>query len=238
MSRMHQQSRLMAALASVISALAFSAGSAAGQQPGDIPGRCVDPPSTRRSEIGCYLLSNERVDTVPAGPLYWHLYSYPTRAAAESASAVGGGQDVVTGVVIEAFGKVWRFTIAGGRWTPSSGQREGIVGPLPVPTAAAYRVRFMEGAFPPHAGMLTTVHRHSGSEAWFMISGAQCLRTPDSTMVLRVGEGGVVPSGPAMVLTSIGPEIRRSFVLVLHDASQPWLTNTSEWKPTTECPDR
>ena len=91
----------MAALASVISALAFSAGSAAGQQPGDIPGRCVDPPSTRRSEIGCYLLSNERVDTVPAGPLYWHLYSYPTRAAAESASAVGGGQDVVTGVVVE-----------------------------------------------------------------------------------------------------------------------------------------
>ena len=84
--------------------------------------------------------------------------------------------------------------------------------------------------------MLTTVHRHSGPEAWYVLTGAQCLRTPDKTMVLRAGEGGTVPSGPPMVLTSIGPEIRRSFVLVLHDALQPWQTNTSEWTPASECP--
>lgn len=40
-----------------------------------------------------------------------------------------------------------------------------------------------------------------------------------------------------MVLTSIGPEIRRSFVLVLHDGAQPWQTNTSEWVPSTSCPE-
>lgn len=238
MSWMHQQRCLMAALASAISALAFSAGSAQGQQPGDIPGRCADPPGTRRSEIGCYLLANERLDALPAGPLYWHLYSFPTRAAAESASAVGDGHDVVAGVVVEAFGKVWRFTLAAGAWTPTSGDRAGAVGPLVVPKAAAYRARFMEATFPPSRGMLTTVHRHAGPEAWFVLSGAQCLRTPDGTMVLRAGEGGTVPPGPSMVLTSIGPDVRRSFVLVLHDASQPWQTNTGEWTPTTACPDR
>jgi quercetin dioxygenase-like cupin family protein len=87
-------------------------------------------------------------------------------------------------------------------------------------------------------GMLTTVHRHSGSEAWYVLTGAQCLRTPDQTMVLRAGESGVLPPGPPMVLTSIGPETRRSLVLVLHDASQRWQTNTTEWSPTQECPSR
>lgn len=228
----HKQRCLAVVLAVAIAAVVLPAAPVAGQQPGDIPGRCTDPASARTGELGCYLLSNDRVERLPDGPLFWHVYSYQTRAAAGAA----GGDGLST--VVEAFGKVWRFTIASERWAPSSGQRAGVVGPLPVPTAAAYRVRFMEGAFPPQSGMLTTVHRHSGPEAWFVISGAQCLRTPDSTMVLRAGEGGIVPSGPPMVLTSIGPEIRRSFVLVLHDAAEPWLTNTSEWTPTTVCPDR
>lgn len=204
----------------------------AGQTPGDIPGRCADPPTTRAGEIGCYLLSNELVEALPAGPLFWHIYTYATRSAAELA------RTDAPGAVVEAFGKVWRFTIAAEGWRPPSGGRAGVVGPLEVPRAAAYRARFMEGTFPPNRGMLTTIHRHSGPEAWFVISGAQCLRTTSGTVVLRAGEGGTVPSGPSMVLTSIGPEIRRSFVLVLHDASQPWQTNTSEWKPTTECPER
>lgn len=228
----------MAALASAISALAFSAGSAAGQRPGDIPGRCADSPGTRTSEIGCYLLSNEQVTALPRVPLYWHLYSYSTTAAANAAGAMGRASEVGHSVVVEAFGKAWRFTLAPQTWTPTSGERAGVVGPLLVPNAAAYRARFMEGTFPPSRGMLTTVHRHAGPEAWFVLSGAQCLRTPDGTMVLRAGEGGTVPPGPSMVLTSIGPDVRRSFVLVLHDASQPWLTNTSEWTPTAACPDR
>jgi len=92
----------------------------------------------------------------------------------------------------------------------------------------------MEATFPPNRGMITTVHRHSGPEAWYVLTGAQCLRTPEQTMVLRAGEGGFVPSGPPMVLTSIGQETRRALFLVL--ASQPWQTNTGEWTPTQECP--
>lgn len=238
MSTMNHALRLMALVAAAIAVVVFAPATALSQRPGDIPGRCADPPSARTSEIGCYLLSNEQVVALPRVPLYWHLYSYSTKAAASAAGAVGSGNQIGPSAVVEAFGKVWRFTLAAQTWTPASGERAGVVGPLVVPDAAAYRIRYMEGTFPPGEGMLTTVHRHAGPEAWFVLSGAQCLRTPGDTMVLRAGEGGTVPPGPSMVLTSIGPDVRRSFVLVVHDAAQPWLTNTSEWTPTTVCPDR
>jgi mannose-6-phosphate isomerase-like protein (cupin superfamily) len=175
-------------------------------------------------------LANQSIDRLPEGPLFWHLYSYATRAAADSA------RTAEPSTVVEAFGKAWRFTIANSSWRAPSGDRVAAVGPLDIPRANSYVARYMEGTFPPNRAMLTTVHRHSGPEAWYVLTGAQCLRTADKTMVLRAGEGSTVPSGPAMVLTSIGPEIRRSFVLVLHDALQPWQTNTSEWTPTSECP--
>ena len=69
-----------------------------------------------------------------------------------------------------------------------------------------------------------------------MVSGAQCLRTPDATSVLRKGEGGFVAMGPPMMLTSVGPDTRRALVLVLHDSDQPWMTVTTEWRPTVSCP--
>lgn len=43
--------------------------------------------------------------------------------------------------------------------------------------------------------------------------------------------------GPSMLLTSIGTETRRAVLLVLHDAAQPWMTITSDWTPTSQCPD-
>jgi hypothetical protein len=55
-------------------------------------------------------------------------------------------------------------------------------------------------------------------------------------MVIRSGQGGFVAAGPPMMLTSIGTETRRALVLVLHDASEPWMTVTTDWTPTKECP--
>jgi hypothetical protein len=46
-----------------------------------------------------------------------------------------------------------------------------------------------------------------------------------------------VRAGPSMLLTSIGIETRRAVLLVLHDAAQPWMTITSDWTPTAQCPD-
>ena len=138
--------------------------------------------------------------------------------------------------MVESLDQIWLFTIAGAQWRPAAGERVAVIGPLPTTRAKQYTARYMEATFPANLAMRTTVHRHSGPEAWYVLTGAQCLRTPDRTTVLRAGEGGVVPPGPPMVLTSIGPETRRALFLVLHDASQAWQTNTSEWTPTTECP--
>ena len=211
--------------------LAFTIGLSAQQTAGKFPGGCAEPPK-RPSETGCYLSAILPVDKLPDAPLFWHLHSYPSLAAAEAAKAES------LSVVAQSLDKVWLFTLAPAEWRPADGQRVAIIGPLPLPRSSRYIARFMEATFPPGQGMVTTVHRHAGPEAWYVLTGAQCLRTPEQVMVLRSGEGGFVPPGPPMVLTSIGPETRRAVFLVLHDASEPWQTNTSEWTPTSECPAR
>ncbi len=171
------------------------------------------------------------LEKLPAGEIFWHIYQYPTRAAATAAKESFGG------VVVESLGKVWLFAIATAEWRASTGDRIAVIGPLPVTPAERYTARFMEAVFPSNESIQTSVHRHSGPEAWFVLSGAQCLRTPDNAIVIRAGQGGFVPSGPPMVLTSVGTETRRALVLVLHDVSQPWMTITSDWTPTRACPD-
>jgi mannose-6-phosphate isomerase-like protein (cupin superfamily) len=219
--------RLLGAAAAALIVVATQV--SAQQVPGAIPGRCADAPM-RPSDVGCYLLASRPIDRLPDEPVFWHIYSYRTRAAAEAARSDSSS------AVAESFGKVWLLTIAHVRWRPADGERVAVIGPLPTTHAQRYVARYMEATFPPDEPLKTTVHRHSGAEAWYVVTGAQCLRTPAHTTVLRAGEGGVVPPGPPMVLTAVGRDIRRALVLVLHDASEPWQTNTTEWSPTGECP--
>jgi len=210
----------------------FAAQMAMAQMPGArVPGGCDVPASKRTAEAGCYLLATESLNTLPAGDIFWHLYTYPTRIAAESARTGSAG------TVVESLGKVWLFNIAGSKWRPPAGERVAVIGPLPVQAAKKYSARYMEAVFPPKRAMQTAVHQHAGPEAWYVLTGAQCLRTPDDVLVIRAGEGGFVRPGPSMLLTSIGTETRRAVLLVLHDAAQPWMTITSDWTPTAHCPD-
>jgi mannose-6-phosphate isomerase-like protein (cupin superfamily) len=195
-----------------------------------VQGGCDVPATSRTAETGCYWLASEFLKALPAGDVFWHLYTYPTRAAAEAARRASAG------TVVESRGKEWLFTIANSKWRPPAGDRVAVIGPLPVLAAKTYTARYMEAVFPPQQAMKTAVHQHSGPEAWYVLTGAQCLRTPDDVLVIRAGEGGFVRPGPSMVLTSIGTEMRRAVLLVLHDASQPWMTIRSDWVPTSECP--
>jgi quercetin dioxygenase-like cupin family protein len=198
------------------------------QLPGSrVPGACDVPATARSSDVGCYLTATESLSTLPPGALFWHLYEYPTRASAEAA------KPQAFGTVAEALGKVWLYVIADENWRPADGQRVAVIGPLRVNPAAQYTARYMEAVFPP--GMQTSVHTHSGPEAWYILSGVQCLQTPDTESITRAGQGAVVPMGPPMVLTGMGDEIRRSVVLVLHDTAHPWMTIASDWRPATPC---
>ena len=56
---------------------------------------------------------------------------------------------------------------------------------------------------------------------------------------MTVGRAGgtniIVPAGPPMKLTTTGKEVRRSLVLILHDASQPHTMPATDWTPKGLC---
>ena len=179
-------------------------------------------------EFGCFITAREELGKLPGNPaLYWHLDSYLSRAAAESAKGPRG-------TVVESIGKIWLFTIAPAGWRPKSGERVAEIGPLPLVEADQYAAVYMEGIFKP--GMDSEVHRHAGAEAWYTLTGEMCLETPEGTLVQRAGEPGViVRAGPPMRLSGIGTGIRRSLVLILQDGSQPRSTVAHDWMPKGLC---
>ena len=185
------------------------------------------PVSQRTGELGCWITANAALGQLPQQPIFWHLDTYPSRAAAETAKGPRGA-------VVESLGKVWLLTIDVGGWRPSGGERIAEIGPLPVSASAQYSVQYMEAIFTP--GMTAPAHRHSGPEAWYTLAGETCLETPEGKMVGRAGGAHViVPGGPPMHLTATGTETRRALVLILHDSSQPPTTPAHDWAPRGLC---
>jgi quercetin dioxygenase-like cupin family protein len=193
------------------------------QSPGGCDTKAADGPEVP----GCYLAANEQLGTLPADPLFWHLYTYRD---VPDAKAHSGPRSTV----VESFGQVWVYTIAPRDWRPAGGKRMAVVGPLPHQAGRAYTARYMEAVFMP--GTHTSAHTHAGPEAWYVLAGTQCLETPNGTTVVTAGESSLVPEGAPMTLSSVGTETRRSVLLVLHDSSKPWMTAEMRWKPKGLCP--
>lgn len=63
------------------------------------PGRCETPISQRVSDAGCYLVAEVPLEEMP-GPVFWHLYTYPTMAAAKVARSQNG-------TAVQSLGKFW-----------------------------------------------------------------------------------------------------------------------------------
>jgi quercetin dioxygenase-like cupin family protein len=192
-----------------------------------VPGRCETPVTERTSQFGCYLVSTLELGKLSATDVYWHLYTYPTLS---EASARKGAQSIVA----QSLGKVWTYTIAGKDWRPKAGKRVALVGPLPHDAQTTYTARYMEAVFEP--GARTPVHTHSGPEAWYVLAGEQCLETPEGITVVRAGEAALVRQGPPMVLSSVGSQVRRSVLLVLHARSERWIAPYANWKAKGLCP--
>ena len=187
--------------------------------------RCL-PVAERTGEIGCWFIADQIVGQLPAGPVSWHLDTYPTRAEAEAERRPGA-------TVVESLGKVWLLTVAEAGWRPSRGERVAEIGPLPVNADAKYAAQYLEAIFQP--GMKSIVHRHGGPEVWYTATGETCLETPQGKLVGRPGQHVIVPGGPPMELTATGTELRRAVVLILYDVTQPASTLEHEWKPKGLC---
>jgi hypothetical protein len=176
---------------------------------------------------GARVIGTTALAGLPPGPLYWHLDAYPTRAAAAAARDARG-------TVAQSFGRVWLFTIAEAGWRPAGGERVATIGPLPLSSRGPATASYLDAATAP--GFQTDVHQHAGPEAIYTLSGGVCLETPRGRLVGRAGgEPLLVGGGQPMQLTSIGTEVRRSIVLVLHDSSQPWKVPADGWSPPGRC---
>ena len=178
-------------------------------------------------EFGCFTLVVSPIGQLPAAPVFWYLDRYTDRATADAARGPRG-------TVVESFGRVWLLSIESAGWHTSSGERVAEVGPLPVEVGPSYAAQYMEAVFRP--GMKTMVHRHSGPEAWYTLTGETCLETPNGFVVGRAGgKHVIVPPGPPMELTATGTETRRALVLILYDSSQPASTPVTDWTPKGLC---
>lgn len=191
-------------------------------------GTCVPIAERAGRDFGCFITAREELGRLPASPaLYWHLDTYPSRAAAEGARAPRS-------TVVESLGKVWLFTIAPTDWRSRGGDHVARIGPLPLFAADSFAAVYMEGVFKP--GMQTMVHRHPGVEAWFTLEGSMCLETPEGRLEQRAGDPGVVVAGGVpMLLTGTGAGARRSVVLILQDATMPRSTPAHDWTPRQLC---
>lgn len=175
------------------------------------------------------LVAHQDLGALPPGPLYWNIYTFADAQAARRAGSPRGS-------VVEAFGRVWLFAIGGKAGELEGGRHLADVGPLPVEAAPGdFSVEYLKSTFAP--GATAPVHVHSGPEAFYAISGASCLETPDGVQVARgAGHSLMVRRGPPMLLMAIGHETRQGFAMILHGEGSPPTTLTSAWTPRGLCP--
>lgn len=185
----------------------------------------------KSNDSGCQLLAKMQVGRFPKDPLFWHLSKFPTKEAAE------GAKDK-SGFAVEAEGQFWVFSFGPKADAPKQGELVASVGPLPLtssklPPAKSYEIVAYLVVMP--QDMYTRVHIHPGPEAWYILSGEQCLETPAGVSKTGAGESMVAPPMTPMRLTNNGSSARHALFIVIHDANQPWTIPTDEWKPTGAC---
>ena len=79
----------------------------------------------RVGDVGCWIIAHGSMGQLAEPQVFWHLDTFPTRAAADAAKGPSG-------TVVESYDKVWLLTIEAKGWRPSGGERINEIGPLPV----------------------------------------------------------------------------------------------------------
>jgi quercetin dioxygenase-like cupin family protein len=160
------------------------------------------------------ILAEKKTTSLPSGTLFWRVENFATVAEAQAAAGP-------TGLVGEASGKVWLFTLGPSGKTSSGGTKVAEIGPLPQVTASEYllQVRQLTGV----PGSMSIVHTHPGSEAVYVISGEQTHKTPHRVHRLSPGQSmaGHGADTP-MQSTSSGKTDLDTLVIFVLDASRPF----------------
>jgi len=139
------------------------------------------------------------VDQLPDGPLYWAAQTFDSRDAAEEAAGE-------TGLVGEAEGLVWLFTLGRAGEAPSGGTLLAEIGPLEVPSAEAYQLLVNYRTTAPGVTVGATqgvgVHAHPGWESCSVMAGEQTVWTPGRQQRTEAGDSWI--GQPPGTLTRLG----------------------------------
>src|ERR1051325_6353326 len=179
----------------------------------------------QRPEFGCFIVASAKGLQFSPPVTYWHLSKFPNRAAAE-------GVKTSSGLIVAEEGKVWLSEFGPKDAPLRGGEPVAVIGPLELPPAKSYTAEIAYAILRP--GDRSRVHTHDGPEAWYVISGSQCLETPEGTIKVDTGKTMSVRHSIPMELSITGTEVRRSLTLVIHDSAKSFGT-ASDWKPTGAC---
>lgn len=215
----------------LLASLTLPSARGSAQQPASPPHQhppfsCDDVPAgASRPAYGCFNIARVGELTFRDSVVFWFLYTFPTRSAAEAAKTP-------TGVVVEEEGTVWLNELASTAPRAEAGTLVARVGPLVLPPAPAYTAIYSYAVMAP--GQRSRVHTHPGPEGWYVLAGEQCLETSVGVFRGRAGETVVAPGNVPMELYITGSALRRALVVVVHDSRQERGTPSS-WIPPGAC---
>ena len=159
-------------------------------------------------------LAEKKVAQLPPDPLFWRIENFPTLDAARAA----GGEYTLA---VESAGKAWLFTLGGRGGQTPGGTKVSEVGPIPRVSASQYLLRINEATGP--SGAVTSIHSHPGSEAFYVVSGEQTIRSPHGTMKVQPGQPAAGQGADvAMQVSSTGSTDLRALVMFVVDAGRPF----------------
>jgi hypothetical protein len=193
---------------------------------------CPDSPipGKRAQGMDCAIIARTLFDTMPRGSLVLRVENFPTRDEAQKAAAS-------TSSVVEARNRIWLLTLDVKGHRSRGGSLVAEIGPLPSILAAdKYEMQVADADFGPEMNQQISkaVHTHSGPEIWYVLTGEQCLETPDGLRRASAGQGMFAPAETPMQLNITGTGKREALFLIVHDAAKP-ATTVSDWRPKGTC---
>jgi mannose-6-phosphate isomerase-like protein (cupin superfamily) len=188
------------------------------------------PPDHRLQLVGARQLAVKPFRTLPKGVLFLRFEKFSTTDAAHR-------KETSASAVVEWAEQVWLLTLGPKGERSRGGTFVAEIGPVPaVPPATRYVLDVNAAEFGPdmRAEVARQVHTHPGPEIFYLLTGEQCLETPNGTTRARAGEGLVAPANTPMQLNIVGAEKRDAFFVVIHDSKTPRVT-PSDWLSTGAC---
>ena len=159
-------------------------------------------------------LAQARVTALPEGTLFRRIENFTSVALAKAAAGPWS-------LVVEAADKVWLFTLGPAGGTSPGAAKVAEVGPIPRITAQEYLLRINDASGPP--GSVTSVHSHPGSEAFYVLSGEQSIRSGRGVLKIDPGQAEAGQGADkAMQVSSSGTEDLHALVMFVVDANRPF----------------